>query len=85
MPAPAAFEALCEEDTTDPPVLGEITVSREERELALSAPSRQRLERLLAALPAGLRATLGEVTDEHLDLPDVLPRIRRQRIAELVG
>ncbi len=82
---PGVVWALCAEDTDDPPLLGEVTVSREERELALSAPSRQRLERLLAALPAELRETLGEVTDEYADLPDVLPRIRRQRIAELVG
>jgi len=82
---PGVVWDLCEEDTTDPPVLGEVTVSREERELALSAPTPRRLERLLATLPAELRETLGEVTDEYADLPDVLPRLRRQRIAQLVG
>lgn len=82
---PGVIWDLCEEDTDDPPLLGEVTVSREERELALSAPTPRRLERLLATLPAELRDTLGEVTDEYADLPDVLPRLRRQRMAELVG
>ena len=77
--------ALCEEDTTDPPLLGEVTVSREDSEVALSAPTQRRLERLVAALPDHLRASLGEVTDEHSDFPDVLPRLRRVRMDELTS
>lgn len=82
---PGVVWTLCEEDTTDPPMLGEITVSREDRELALNAPTQQRLERLLAALPAELRLSLGELTHEDIDLPDVMPRVRRERIADLFG
>jgi SEC-C motif len=42
---------LCDEDKGDPPLLGEIIVSSDDRELTLSAPTRSRVERLLAVLP----------------------------------
>lgn len=74
-PEPGVVWTLCEEDTTDPPLLGEVTVSREDRELALNAPTERRLERLVAALPGDLRASLGDVTHQQPDLPDVLPRL----------
>ena len=82
---PGVVWTLCEEDTTDPPLLGDVTVSREDSELALSAPTERRLDRLVTALPDRLRASLAEVTDEHSDFPDVLPRLRRVRMDELTS
>ncbi len=65
----------------DPPLLGEVTVSPEEGELSLSAPTRHRADCLLEALPSQVRSRLGAVTVEDLDIPDVLPRVRRDRLA----
>ncbi len=84
-PEPGVVWTLCEEDITDPPLLGEVTVSREDRELALNAPTERRLERLVPALPGDLRASLGDVTHQQPDLPDILPRLRRDRMDDLVG
>jgi hypothetical protein len=76
---------LCDEDNGDPPVLGEITVSPDDHELTLSAPTRGRVERLLAALPKQLRDSLGAPDSEDLDTPDVLPRVNRERLKSLLG
>jgi SEC-C motif-containing protein len=81
---PGIVWELCREDTELPRRLGEVTVSPTDGELTLSTPTKNRAERLLAALPAELRASLGEVTDEDLDAPDVLPRVRRERLASLL-
>jgi len=83
-PEPGVIWELCSEDAAAPPRLGEVTISREEHELSLSAPTKHRIERLLDALPAALRASLGEVTSEDVDVPNVLPRVRRERIASLL-
>jgi hypothetical protein len=75
---------LCDEDDADPPLLGEITVSPEDRDITLSAPTRRRVERLLAALPQPLRDSLGAAVSEDLDVPEVLPRINRERLKSLL-
>lgn len=75
---------LCEEDREDPPRLGEVTVSPAEDEVILSAPTRARAERLLAALPWELRSSLTQLVDEDLDGPDVLPRVNRERLERLL-
>jgi hypothetical protein len=71
---------LCEEDHEDPPRLGEVTVSPADAELILSAPTRSRVERLAAALPWALRSSLGPPLGEHLDGPEVMPRVSRERL-----
>jgi hypothetical protein len=76
---------LCDEDKGDPPLLGEITVSPDDGDLTLSAPTRARVERLLAALPQQLRDSLGAAVSEDLDAPDVLPRVNRERLKSLLA
>jgi hypothetical protein len=75
---------LCDEDDDDPPLLGEITVSPEDGDLTLSAPTRRRAERLLAALPQPVRDSLGAAVSEDLDVPEVLPRINREHLKSLL-
>jgi hypothetical protein len=75
---------LCDEDKRDPPLLGEITVSPDDGELTLSAPTRRRVELLLAALTQPLRDSLGAAVSEELDTPDVLPRINREHLKSLL-
>lgn len=74
---------LREEDRSDPPVLGAVTVSPEDGELLVSAPTRKRADRLLDGLPAEVRACLSELKDDDLDGPDILPRMSRDRLEEL--
>ena len=78
---PGVIWELCEEDAGDPPVLGELTVSPAEGDVSLSAPSEPHMERLVAALPASL---LGELESDDVDLPDVLPRVRRERLESML-
>jgi hypothetical protein len=80
-PEPGVRWELCAEDAAERPVLGEVTVSPAEREICLSAPSAHRLKMLRAALPAAVLALVGEVVDDMIDVPDVLPRMRRARFA----
>ncbi|MGI8730153.1 MAG: YecA family protein [Solirubrobacteraceae bacterium] len=75
---------LCKEDTTDPPQLGEIVICPSERELELNAATHDRAQRLVTALPAELRDSLGEMTQDELDMPDVMSRISRVRITQLL-
>jgi hypothetical protein len=82
---PGVVWELCDEDLADPQTLGDVTVSVEECEVALSAPTSERVERLFAALPAAVQASLGAISHEDLDLPEVLPRMRRERLALLTG
>lgn len=77
---PGVLWELCREDAAHPPLLGEVIVSFEEGELAVNAPTAHRTDGLLAALPAALRNRLGEPTSDHLDMPSVLPRVRRDRV-----
>lgn len=74
---------LCEEDREEPPRLGEVTVSFVDRELAVSAPTRTRADRLLHALPWNLQSMLGAPVREDLDRPDVLLRVIRERLEKL--
>lgn len=74
---PGVIWEQCDEDAGDPPLLGELTISPEEGEVSLSAPSEGHMERLVAVLPASL---LGERESDNVDLPDVLPRVRRERL-----
>lgn len=76
---------LCEEDRADPPVLGEVTVSPTDQELAITAVTADRTDRLTMALPPRIHALLGELTSEILDAPDVLPRFSRDRLRELTA
>ncbi len=78
---PGVVWELCREDRRDPPQIGEITVSAADGELSLSAPSGRRMEELVAALPARVRRTMGALRSEDLDLPDTLPRVRRDLFA----
>lgn len=78
---PGVIWELCDEDAADPPILGELTISPEEDEVSLSAPSERHMERLVAALPASL---LGELESDDVDLPDVLPRVRRERLESML-
>lgn len=75
---------LCDEDVSDPPLLGELTVSPDDGDLSLNAATRARVERLLAALPQPVRDALGPVVSEELDLPEVLPRVSREYLRSLV-
>ena len=50
-------------------------------EVSLSAPSEGHMERLVATLPASL---LGELESDDVDLPDVLPRVRRERLESML-
>ncbi|HMJ32416.1 MAG TPA: SEC-C metal-binding domain-containing protein [Baekduia sp.] len=75
---------LCGADSDDAPLLGELTVSPDDGDLTLSAATRARVERLLAALPQPLRDSLGAAVSEDLDVPDVLPRINRERLQSLL-
>jgi hypothetical protein len=75
---------LCDEDISDPPLLGELTVSPDDGDLTLSAATRARVERLLVALPRRLRDALGPVVSEDLDLPEVRPRVSREYMKSLV-
>ena len=74
---------LCREDEADPPIIGEITVSPDDDEFALTAVTAERADRLLAVLPPEVRATMGELTGEDLDSPDVLTRVSRDRMRQL--
>jgi hypothetical protein len=74
---------LCREDESDPPVMGEITISPDDDEFALDAVSAERADRLLEALPPQVRATMGELVREHLDAPDVRTRVSRDRGRQL--
>jgi hypothetical protein len=76
---------LCGEDSASPPLLGEITVSPEDCELTLSAPTRARADCLLTALPAQVRLALGDLKAEDIDVPDVLPRVNRERLEDLLS
>lgn len=78
---PGVIWELCDEDRRDPPQLGEVTVSPADEELSLSAPSARRMDALIAALPAGLDAELDGLMSDDVDVPDVLPRVRRERLA----
>jgi hypothetical protein len=75
---------LCHEDVSDPPLLGELTVSPADGDLSLNAATRARVERLLAALPQRLRDALGPVVSDDLDLPEVRPRASREHMKRLL-
>lgn len=74
---------LCHEDVEEPGLLGEVTVSPAESEISLSAPTTLRADRLLEALPAEVRGLIGALRSEDIDVRDVLPRCRRDRISSL--
>lgn len=74
---------LCREDQADPPLMGEITISPDDDEFALTAVTAERADRLVAALPPQVRATMGELTREDLDSPDVRTRVSRDLLAQL--
>jgi len=75
---------LCREDRADPPVLGEVTVSRDDAELSITALTSNRTEQLFEALPAKKRSALGELVSEDLDGLDVLTRVSRERLEQLM-
>jgi hypothetical protein len=75
---------LCDEDRGAPPLLGELTVSPVDGDLSLNAPTRARVERLLAALPQSVRDALGLFVSEDLDLPEVRPRVNREYMKSLL-
>ncbi len=81
---PGVIWELCEEDAADPPILGEITVSPDDGDISLSAPSERHVEALLGALPERLVAVLGALVSEDVDVPDVLSRVRRERLASML-
>jgi hypothetical protein len=59
-----------------------VTVSPEEGEISMSAPTSSRADLLLAACPLQVQSLLGALISEHLDIPEVLPRVRRERFAQ---
>lgn len=82
-PEPGVAWELCDEDRQSLRVLGEVTVSPEEGDISLSAPTRSRADLLMAALPLQAHGLLGAREAEELDLPEVLPRVRRERFASM--
>jgi hypothetical protein len=74
---------LCREDEADPPIIGEITISPDDDEVALTAVTAERADHLLAVLPPEVRATMGELTREDFDSPAGLTRVSRERVREL--
>lgn len=83
-PQPGVRWDLCAEDRQSPRVLGEVTISPDDEELHVTAPTRSRVEPALDALPAAVTEGVGELKYEDIDAPDVLPRMSRERLDDLM-